>query len=83
VSPQRVQVSEGTRILSPFSDWRIVRVPLGLELLRMGFFLRLYALSLYVSSGILLMPPPDARPSSCPSSLTNRYVCLFPSLSAL
>jgi hypothetical protein len=38
-----------------------VRVPLGLELLRLGFFLRLRALSLYVSSGILPMSPPDAQ----------------------
>ena len=39
----------------------MVRVPLGLELLRLGFFLRLRALSLYVSSGILSMSPPDAQ----------------------
>jgi hypothetical protein len=39
----------------------MVRVPLGLELLRLGFFLRLRALYLYVSSGILLMLPPDAQ----------------------
>jgi hypothetical protein len=38
-----------------------VRVPLGLELLRVGFFLRLRALSLYVSSGILPTSPPDAQ----------------------
>jgi hypothetical protein len=38
-----------------------VRVPLSLELLRLGFFLRLRALSLYVSSGILPMSPPDAQ----------------------
>jgi hypothetical protein len=38
-----------------------VRVPLGLELLRLGFFLRLCALSLYVSSGILPMSPLDAQ----------------------
>jgi hypothetical protein len=31
-----------------------------LELLRLGFFLCLRALFLYVSSGILLMSPPDA-----------------------
>jgi hypothetical protein len=37
-----------SRILSPFSDWRLVRVPLGLELLRLDFFLRLRALSLYI-----------------------------------
>jgi hypothetical protein len=52
---------EGTRILSPFSDWRLVRVPLGLELFWLGFFLRLCALSLYVSSGILPMSPPDVH----------------------
>jgi hypothetical protein len=34
---------------------------LGLELLRLGFFLRLRALSLYVSSSILPMSPPDAQ----------------------
>jgi hypothetical protein len=38
-----------------------VRVTLGLELLRLGFFLSLRALSLYVSSGILLMPHPNAQ----------------------
>jgi hypothetical protein len=38
-----------------------VRVPLGLELLRLGFFLCLHALSLYVSSGILPMSPPDVQ----------------------
>jgi hypothetical protein len=51
VSPRRVQGWEGTRILSPFSDRRL------------GFFLRLHALSLYVSSGILPMFPPDAHKS--------------------
>jgi hypothetical protein len=55
VSSQRVQGWEGTHILSPFSDRRFVRV----ELLRLGFFLRLRALSLYVSSGILPMSLPD------------------------
>jgi hypothetical protein len=50
---------EGTRILSPFSDWRMVRVPLDLELLWLSFFLCLRALSLYVSSGILSMSPRD------------------------
>jgi hypothetical protein len=60
VSPRRVQGWEGTRILSPFSDWRLVRVPLGLELLRLGFFIRLCALSQFVFSGILPMSPPDA-----------------------
>jgi hypothetical protein len=33
---------------------------LGLELLRLGFSLRLCALSLYVYSGILPISPPDA-----------------------
>jgi hypothetical protein len=33
---------------APFSDWRMVRVPLGLELLWLGFFLHLRALSLYI-----------------------------------
>ncbi|AQK84560.1 hypothetical protein ZEAMMB73_Zm00001d037683 [Zea mays] len=36
-------------------------VPLSLELLWLGFFLRLRALSLYVSSGILPMSPPDVH----------------------
>jgi hypothetical protein len=60
VSPQRVQGWESTRIMSPFPDRRLVRVPFGLELLQLGFFLRLRALSLYVSSCILPMSPPDA-----------------------
>jgi hypothetical protein len=38
-----------------------VRVPLGLELLWLGFFLCLRTLSLYVSSGILPISPPDAQ----------------------
>jgi hypothetical protein len=59
-----------------------VRVPLGLELLRLVFFLCLRALSLYVYSGILPMLPPDAQVLSCPS-VTNRYARLFPSLPAL
>jgi hypothetical protein len=45
----------------PFSDWSLVRVPLGLELLRLDFFLHLCALSLYVSSGILPMSPSDVQ----------------------
>jgi hypothetical protein len=36
-------------------------MPLGLELLRLDFFLRLRALSLYVSSGILNMSPLDVQ----------------------
>jgi hypothetical protein len=60
-----------------------VRVPLGLELLRLVFFLCLRALSLYVYSGILPMSPSDAQVLSCPSSVTNRYARLFPSLPAL
>jgi hypothetical protein len=39
----------------------MVQVPLGLELLWLGLFLRLYALSLYVSSGILPMSSLDAQ----------------------
>jgi hypothetical protein len=39
----------------------MVRVPLGLEPLWLGFFLRLCALSLYVSSGILPMSPLDVH----------------------
>jgi hypothetical protein len=61
VSPRRVQGYKGTRIFSPFSDWRLVWVPLGLELLRLDFFLCLRALSLYVSSGILPMSPPNVQ----------------------
>jgi hypothetical protein len=37
-----------------------VWVHLGLEVLQLGFFRRLRALSLYVSSGILPMSPPGA-----------------------
>jgi hypothetical protein len=36
-------------------------VSLSLELLWLGFFLRLRALSLYVSSDILPMSPPDVH----------------------
>jgi hypothetical protein len=35
-------------------------------------------LSPYISSGIVLMSPPYARSSSCPSLSTNRYTRLFP-----
>ena len=38
-----------------------MRVPLGLELLQLGFFPRLHVFSLYVSSGILPMSPLDAH----------------------
>jgi hypothetical protein len=48
VSLRWVQGWEDTRILSPFSDGCLVRVLLGLELLRLGFFLRLRALALYI-----------------------------------
>jgi hypothetical protein len=74
VSPRRVQGWEGTRILSPFSDWSLVRVPLGLELIRLGFFLRLCALSLSVSSGILPMSPLDAQVFVVSFS-GNEHVC--------
>jgi hypothetical protein len=60
-----------------------VRVPLGLELLRLGFFLCLCALSLYVSSSILLMSPPDAQVFVVSFS-GNEHVCSslpFPSFS--
>jgi hypothetical protein len=84
VSHWRGQGWEGTRILSLFSDWFLVRVPLGLELLQLGFFLHLRALSLYIYIAVyylcrLQMP----RSSSCPSPATNRYARLFPSLPAL
>jgi hypothetical protein len=62
-----------------------MRVSLGLELLRLVFFLRLHALSLYVSSGILPMSPPDAQVFVVSFS-GNKQVCPplpFPSLSAL
>jgi hypothetical protein len=49
----------------------------------LGFFLRLRALSLYVSSGILPMRLEMPRSSSCRSPATNRYACLFPFLPAL
>jgi hypothetical protein len=74
VSLRRVQGWEDTRILSPFSDWRLVRVPLGLELLRLGFFSRLYALSLYVFSGILPMSPSDDQVFVMSFS-DNEHVC--------
>jgi hypothetical protein len=62
-----------------------VRVPLDLELLRLVFFLRLRALSLYVSSGILpILPPIHMFMSlSCPSPATNMYARLFTFLPAL
>jgi hypothetical protein len=75
VSPQRVQGWEGTRIISSFSDWRLVRVHLGLELLRLGFFIRLRALSLYVSSGILPISPLDVQVFIVSFS-GNEHVCL-------
>jgi hypothetical protein len=58
-------------------------VPVGLELLRLSFFLRLRALSLYVSSGMLPMSPPDAQVFVVSFS-GNEQVCpslLFPSCS--
>jgi hypothetical protein len=83
VSPRWVQRWEGTRILSPFSGWRLVRMPLSLELLRLVLFLHLCALSLYVSSDILPMLPPDAQVSVMSFS-SNKQVCpplSFPSCS--
>jgi hypothetical protein len=61
----------------------MVRVPLGLEMLRLGFFVRLRALSLYVSSGILPMSPLDAQVFVVSFS-GNEQVCLhllFPTFS--
>jgi hypothetical protein len=81
VSPRRVQGWEGTRILSSFSDWHLVRVPLSLELLRLGFFLRLRALSIYVSSRILPVSPLYSQVFVVSFS-DNEQVCLplpFPS----
>jgi hypothetical protein len=49
-------------------------VPLGLELLRLGFFPRLRALSLYVSSGILPMSPSDVQVFIVSLS-GNEHVC--------
>jgi hypothetical protein len=60
-----------------------VQGPLGLELLRLDFFLRLRALSLYVYSGILPMSPPDAQVFVVSFS-DNEHVCSplpFPSCS--
>jgi hypothetical protein len=75
---------EATRILLPFSDWRLVQVPLGLELLWLGFFLRLRALSLCMYLAVYyLCRFQMSMSSSCPSPATNRYDCLFLSLSAL
>jgi hypothetical protein len=56
VSLRRIQGWEDTRILSPFSDWRLVRVPLSLELLHWASF-SACVLSPYTSSGILHMSP--------------------------
>jgi G:T-mismatch repair DNA endonuclease (very short patch repair protein) len=59
-----------------------VRVPLGLELLRQGFFFRLRALS-YISSGILTMSSLDAQ-IFVVSFYDNEHVCPllpFPSCS--
>jgi hypothetical protein len=60
-----------------------VRVSLNLELFRLVFFLRLRALSLYVSSGILPMLPLDAQVFVASFS-SNEQVCSplpFPSCS--
>jgi hypothetical protein len=51
-----------------------VQLPLSLELLRLGFFLRLCALSLYVSSSILPMSPPDVQVFVV-SLFSNEHVC--------
>jgi hypothetical protein len=80
VVPRRVQGWEGTRILSPFSDRRLVRVPLSLELLQPGFFLRLYGLSLYVSSGILPMSPLDVQVFVVPFSSNEQVFRSLPAL---
>jgi hypothetical protein len=59
----------------------MVWVPLGLELLWLGLFLRLRALSLYIS--ILPMSPPDAQVFVVSFS-GNKQVCpplSFPSCS--
>jgi hypothetical protein len=75
---------EGTHILSPFSDWRLVRVPLGLDLLQLRFFLRLHALSPYIYLTVYyLCPLQMPMSSSCSSPATNMYARLFPSLPAL
>jgi hypothetical protein len=46
----------------------------GLELIRLGFFLRLHALPLYVSSGILSISPLDAYVFIVSFSV-NKQVC--------
>jgi hypothetical protein len=75
---------EGTRILSPFSDLRLVRVPLSLELLWLGFFLRLRALSPCMYLAVYYLCCLQISMSlSCPSPATNMYKCLFPSLPGL
>jgi hypothetical protein len=51
-----------------------MRMPLGLELLQLSFFLRLRALSLYVSSGILPMSLPDVQVFVVSFS-SNEQVC--------
>jgi hypothetical protein len=82
VSLRQVQGWEDTHILSPFLDWRLVRVPLGLELLWLGFF-SACVLSPYISSGILSMSRPDDQIFVVSFSV-NEQVCPslpFPSCS--
>jgi hypothetical protein len=52
-----------------------MQVPLGLELLRLGFLLCLHALFLYVYNGILPMSPPDTQVFVVSFS-SNEHVCL-------
>jgi hypothetical protein len=60
-----------------------VRVPLGLELLQLGFFLR-WVLSPYMYLVVYyLCRLQIPRSSSCPSLAMDRYARLFPSLPAL
>jgi hypothetical protein len=54
-----------------------------LELLWLGLFLYLRALTLYVSSGILPMSPPDAQVFVVSFSGNKQVCCIFPSPPAL
>jgi hypothetical protein len=72
-----------SRSLTLFGLTLVVWVPLGLELLQLGFFLRLRALSYMYLAVYYLCRLHMSRSSSCPSPLMNRYECLFHSLPTL
>jgi hypothetical protein len=74
---------EATCIFSPFLYWRLVRVPLGLKLLWLGFFLRCVLSPCMYLAVYYLCRLQMSMSLSCPSPVTNRYDCLFPSLPSL